>query len=223
MSTLPLIPSASLWGCELKYAWWTIEKSVDNVSLLVRLWVEMKKIVELLQEKRVSLLVRLWVEICCVYNNHPHKVVSLLVRLWVEIKLIELRLLIASRQPPCEAVSWNYWNSTRCFNILPSASLWGCELKYNCSVVNLLLISQPPCEAVSWNVFQWCQHGWVCVSLLVRLWVEITSFTTCNPLYSSASLWGCELKCPYLCSKVGFQRSASLWGCELKCSPYRQG
>ena len=76
--------------------------------------------------------------------------------------------------------------------------------------------SQPPCEAVSWNpavcaskyrlsvsllVRLWVEilqifHKYLrlVVSLLVRLWVEIqTAYNYCLQ-YTSASLWGCELK-----------------------------
>ena len=99
-----------------------------------------------------------------------------------------------------------------------SASLWGCELKSYPSVFPLFQLRQPPCEAVSWNdliiygTFRLCVSAslWGCelkcvvqqqsescdaVSLLVRLWVEIScpqSLRRCA--LRSASLWGCELK-----------------------------
>ena len=146
---------------------------------------------------RVSLLVRLWVEICCLSSLSPCMV----------------------RQPPREAVSWNgnalnisaeiiasasswgceltYINPHWCRNRLPSASSWGCELKY--MVVEQLL-------------------PWGYVSLLVRLWVEMCIMpsevhgserqppreavswntqgsTRWERTASSASSWGCELKC----------------------------
>ena len=99
--------------------------------------------------------------------------VSLLVRLWVEIDI--------------KGVVDNGY---------PSASSWGCELKCREYNVNYDYLSQPPREAVSWNfLIRWRQAGHKCqppreavswnlcvflapfcaqVSLLVRLWVEIT-------------------------------------------------
>ena len=121
-------------------------------------------------------------------------------------------------QPPCEAVSWNAsklpWQLAPFVSLLvrlwvemlsrrqmngsrPSASLWGCELKYHpyeffvsFRIVSLLVRlwvemlqclsifrgsdRQPPCEAVSWNA-------------------HISTSYARIPL--SASLWGCELKC----------------------------
>ena len=55
---------------------------------------------------------------------------------------------------------------------------------------------QPPCEAVSWNtnINPWCNRSSL-VSLLVRLWVEITGLPKYSESPPSASLWGCELKC----------------------------
>ena len=79
------------------------------------------------------------------------------------------------------------------------------------------------------------------VSLFVRLWVEMkrlllkvkmkrTSASSwgcelkCNPgctfrrTVQSASSWGCELKCVILPSRINVTWSASSWGCELKCN-----
>ena len=80
-------------------------------------------------------------------------------------------------QPPCEAVSWNEYMSSLTKLDIPSASLWGCELKlywytyprytqlsaslWGCELKYLrasllrLCCGQPPCEAVSWNVKHW--------------------------------------------------------------------
>ena len=145
--------------------------------------------------------------------------------------------------------------------VLWSASSWGCELKYY-SVSNLCLFPcQPPREAVSWNTITnlqqrdiYCQppreavswnilgitlvrntevsllvrlwveisfcnaiFSWSRVSLLVRLWVEISSpLTLALPMQSSASSWGCELKCQHLIPCHCQLLSASSWGCELK-------
>ena len=127
--------------------------------------------------------------------------------------------MLYNRQPPCEAVSWN----ASCF--CNSADAW----------------SQPPCEAVSWNDLEWVVPWWesssaslwgcelkfdgsldsalaTLVSLLVRLWVEMSMLIIYWLKLTSASLWGCELK--FLRKKGGLQAewSASLWGCELKSS-----
>ena len=78
-------------------------------------------------------------------------------------------------QPPCEAVSWNLVAYCIIPRDVPSASLWGCELK--CKVRGHTYrtgIRQPPCEAVSWNEYTDHKANIVeVVSLLVRLWVEI--------------------------------------------------
>ena len=55
--------SASLWGCELKYLSCNLINTLVTVSLLVRLWVEIRKKKTKRMEDLVSLLVRLWVEI----------------------------------------------------------------------------------------------------------------------------------------------------------------
>ena len=243
-------------------------------------------------------------------QGHPDDV-SLLVRLWVEMSWAFSWGSVLSRQPPCEAVSWNTLNRRRrslqvvsllvrlwvemsimsLFMVFPmpsaslwgcelkclqffrsvmpcrSASLWGCELKYQhterpehrqsvsllvrlwvemlcgvswlpshqrsaslwgCELKSLLLkccflsrCCQPPCEAVSWNnniinnflpptcvsllVRLWVEIDWdsrksphIAVSLLVRLWVEIDPVSFQDLGTTSASLWGCELKCQYL-------------------------
>ena len=111
------------------------------VSLLVRLWVEIK-INRLKQPERCR-------QPPCeavswnVYAQPNHKLnmcqppceavswntthvgqqqtpgsVSLLVRLWVEMKEISLKFLERVRQPPCEAVSWNKWRTVYQMNRL---------------------------------------------------------------------------------------------------------
>ena len=173
------------------------------------------------------------------------------------------------RQPPCEAVSWNTFVFIRRTHgvvsllvrlwveilmsrwkmpLIPSASLWGCELKWDLRVMVLTLLRQPPCEAVSWNssrtgglasarqsaslwgcelkyLFYVNRFSRIPVSLLVRLWVEMKKKGDRSyQISSSASLWGCELKCKGLYQRINGIRSASLWGCELKyfyCSMYK--
>ena len=123
----------------------------DEVSLLVRLWVEIHYLVSVEVTGTVSLLVRLWVEMPyrlnhnlhtqsaslwgCELKYHPFRVymgrlyVSLLVRLWVEINIHTTLERLPLCQPPCEAVSWNNDSETNVYTL-------------DC---------QPPCEAVSWN------------------------------------------------------------------------
>ena len=75
-------------------------------------------------------------------------------------------------QPPCEAVSWNVFTFHETF----------------------IAFGQPPCEAVSWNKNIRQTDPFYGVSLLVRLWVEITAPGSVGQTGKSASLWGCELK-----------------------------
>ena len=87
-----------------------------------------------------------WVPFSCIYFCQPPcEAVS-----WNSEA--HIRPEIQGRQPPCEAVSWN---------ITRSAALLRSE-------------SQPPCEAVSWNKFFLNTIKNKPVSLLVRLWVEMT-------------------------------------------------
>ena len=119
-------------------------------------------------------------------------------------------------QPPCEAVSWNV----------------------NGNSGLLYAVSQPPFEAVSWNFFccvslyglcvsllvrlwveiRYVRNGGqkVMVSLLVRLWVEMSAHTLMTDRWLSASLWGCELKYYSTGTPKAKNESASLWDCELK-------
>ena len=121
-------------------------------------------------------------------------------------------------QPPCEAVSWNIFLQLFQLCSFRSASLWGCELKYgtdnyNCKSSDVSLLVRLWVEiSKTVDVFGCCL-----VSLLVRLWVEIY-FRLCSWLCDnwSASLWGCELKCPPRTYTKQTCVSASLWGCELK-------
>ena len=99
-----------------------------------------------------------------------------------------------------------------------SASLWGCELKYDTwdsgneiPVVSLLVRLWIEIFGLSSD----CPQSMV--SLLVRLWIEMPARTgrvPTGPL--SASLWGCELKYGTKKKNGSGTQSASLWGCELK-------
>ena len=181
-----------LWVEIMSISW---DPEPKNVSLLVRLWVEILLPTALKSAVRrqppceavswniwfwlcccsstVSLLVRLWVEIIFCHHYTMLRFVSLLVRLWVEICNLTTIIWNIICQPPCEAVSWNV-------------------------IASFLTASkecQPPCEAVSWNSFSMASFTSLDVSLLVRLWVEMPVVADLNIRHSSASLWGCELKC----------------------------
>ena len=166
------LPSASSWGCELKYCCRCGNHLRRN---FVRLWVEM------IQCKYLSLwflssasswgcelkyyyLTFVQLRHCqplreaVSWNhgiNHRKEIiwpVSLFVRLWVEISLV------SSSRP----------------RKYMSASSWGCELKYVRQLKYTLVdCSQPLREAVSWNIW------------LMKLLI---------PELLSASSWGCELK-----------------------------
>ena len=143
----------------------------------------------------VSLLVRLWVEMATPLLSRKTSISS--ASLWG----CELKYQMSgsgsnfNRQPPCEAVSWNFnppvhsirhqvsllvrlWvemlSGIARYRLGLSASLWGCELKFDCLFAELPLISQPPCEAVSWNIRHKNKIHRDSVSLLVRLWVEMS-------------------------------------------------
>ena len=120
--------SASSWGCELKLIHFTRKRVVKVVSLFVRLWVEMQDVWRTVYRTRSA---SSWgCELKCNF---------LITSPW------------SPGQPLREAVSWNI--------ISRHITEFG--------------ESQPLREAVSWNTWTCCeQMGWL-VSLFVRLWVEI--------------------------------------------------
>ena len=142
----------------------------------------------------VSLLVRLWVEIWIIILN-PTKFLS--ASSWgCELKYITNTIYrIKNSQPPREAVSWNTYGIRRCS---PTRSQPPREaVSWNrINVRKKFTVSrQPPREAVSWNLKNVGLGNVTSVSLLVRLWVEIFRSRLCWSLCrSSASSWGCELK-----------------------------
>ena len=194
--------SASSWGCELKCYKYIIPHLLLNVSLLVRLWVEM---LNTLENTELSTSASSWgCELKCIKNCHhitplsqpPREAVS-----WN--KPINSDLGYNIRQPPREAVSWNTGNCRTCFTYTvsllvrlwveirisprlanssqPSASSWGCELKWFETNLMWVMSCQPPREAVSWNEPRNAKKTKGTVSLLVRLWVEM--------LYRACSWW----------------------------------
>ena len=122
-----------------------------DVSLLVRLWVEIKRFFFLKHTNTVSLLVRLWVEIflCCTLTTVVLSAslwgcelkclaflqlvivlaVSLLVRLWVEI-LVDIIIHQFKESASLWGCELKYDEQIKAHMISLSASLWGCELKY---------------------------------------------------------------------------------------------
>ena len=121
--------------------------------------------------------------------------VSLFVRLWVEM-----------------------YCDDKADSTFPSASSWGCELKYMSHALSLSIIRQPLREAVSWNTIKrmiWnsgksSASSWGCELKLTR---HIRNYV----VLMSASSWGCELKFLYPLPEYRSLSSASSWGCELKC------
>ena len=166
--------SASSWGCELKWCWlylqhvqeicqplreavswnwnsqWSSSRN-NTVSLFVRLWVEISGACLKCCKILVSLFVRLWVEIKIDVIPFSFVQVSLFVRLWVEISHLANTSMTRHRQPLREAVSWNTY-------------------PYNYVVLSN---GQPLREAVSWNDEFQSESNHYCVSLFVRLWVEM--------------------------------------------------
>ena len=114
-------------------------------------------------------------------------------------------------QPPREAVSWNTETGKSVKSGSPSASSWGCELKYVSVNYREPFKSQPPREAVSWNI--------ICIShashLLRQPPREAVSWNG-NDTESgasdtpSASSWGCELKCTWVRIPVWGQASCEV-------------
>ena len=145
----------------------------NPVSLLVRLWVEITLGMNTIGWRNVSLLVRLWVEILHQIKQSKGEKVSLLVRLWVEITSLKYLDYGKICQPPCEAVSWNTQGSDLFIQVVMSASLWGCELKYF-SFTHEVMSNE---SASLWG----CELKYESAS---EMWANIMS----------ASLWGCELK-----------------------------
>ena len=130
---------------------WTLAVSAATVSLLVRLWVEI-----LLVQAQISKPFQSASSWGCElkwesvlppvfqYRQPPREAVS-----WnLEVREEEL---LFYRQPPREAVSWNSTNVPVSYDMIKSASSWGCELKWWICKQPVTPTGQPPREAVSWN------------------------------------------------------------------------
>ena len=165
--------SASLWGCELKWFWKSVEtrkwKSASLWGCELKFFVffhdffsgrsaslwgcELKSLscLTICHYLFVSLLVRLWVEIYV--EIQPYKI-DKSASLWgCELKCKRQKSKCAIPQ------SASLWGCELKCKIQrnrslehASASLWGCELKYkNMKGEYMDELRQPPCEAVSWN------------------------------------------------------------------------
>ena len=145
------------------------------VSLLVRLWVEMPwPLIPVRPYPSASL----WgCELKCVpvLSTVPSTMSASLWGCELKCPYPKTAGILRYRQPPCEAVSWNIIRSEYTWDDCTSASLWGCELKYRTVKGGEQIDRQPPCEAVSWNASSNSDCIICCVSLLVRLWVEIAN------------------------------------------------
>ena len=166
--------SASSWGCELKYRYNYELDDVADVSLFVRLWVEMPRVGSSNGFHRRQPLRE-----AVSWNDYD-----------IEGNSVKLR------QPLREAVSWNitalYKNRGFLCQPLREAVSWNVRI----SVIVLIVSGQPLREAVSWNdeVEKAVQE------VSGQPLREAVSWNTVGkPKKSdnqmSASSWGCELKC----------------------------
>ena len=169
-----LISSASSWGCELKCLYHVLlGRCARRQPLREAVSWNVIADVACVPEEFVSLFVRLWVEMRSLLRIPLESLVSLFVRLWVEIVFPGIHPFRIGGQPLREAVSWNIQGPRYYRWRFSSASSWGCELKSPLTCNDL----------VSY-----------CVSLFVRLWVEMVYWRAWKWAGRSASSWGCELK-----------------------------
>ena len=143
----------------------------------------------------VILLVRMWVERGMEILMGYSRWVILLVRMWVERSLSSFVIFSSPCHPPCEDVSWKCrWNRTywRCGGHPPCEDV---SWKFCSDSCFIKLLSHPPCEDVSWKI------------------IAGTGF---EPVSSSSSMWGCELKRHLHQYHISVSPSSSMWGCELK-------
>ena len=122
-------PSASSWGCELKYG---IMPTIQKYNSSASSWgCELKSLWNIL---RVNNCIRQPLREAVSWNN-PCSTIS----------------AVQSSQPLREAVSWNVEQKVLTQDGKLSASSWGCELKCQGRRYPLLYSRQPLREAVSWN------------------------------------------------------------------------
>ena len=231
--------SASSWGCELKYLWTEATEGKYEVSLFVRLWVEMIPPRFTAVSSFVSLFVRLWVEIKSRKEQKPHPGRQPLREAVSWNNSANIIRIYRFRQPLREAVSWNTatFISTDGHYVSLFVRLWVeiiiLMLFLKRGIVSLFVrlwveiplpraIEVCTLSASSWGCelkyLRRIKHGKTyCVSLFVRLWVEIFSRQIMNDLLLVSlfvrlwvEIWYVERYIPWEC------RSASSWGCELK-------
>ena len=127
---LACFQSASSWGCELKFRSADRDDCVREVSLFVRLWVEIEQIrlytVWMMSASSWGCELKYLLHILFYYIQ----IVSLFVRLLVEITVEKFSMSDIRCQPLREAVSWNMTCDTLYLTTRSSVSSWGCKLKY---------------------------------------------------------------------------------------------
>ena len=166
--------SASSWGCELKSYLRAHNWLLPGVSLFMRLWVEMR-MMSLRKQSDISSASSWGCELKCDSVQRVIAVMQSASSWGCELKCFHCRILFFDDcQPLHEAVSWNRYSPrpiwgcevslfmrlwvemhltrTRAKFCTPSASSWGCELKY---VGDILFLA------------------FFFVSLFMRLWVEM--------------------------------------------------
>ena len=187
--------SASSWGCELKYRIRakrrTTQKSASSWGCELKYWQLLQNLLFQGQPLREAVS---W-NVLTVWKNWLMQIVSLFVRLWVEMTVRR------SSEPSMQsASSWGcelkWWElSGRCSRLdvslfvrlwveivknttsvsgSESASSWGCELKLIQKIKHIKKVT----SASSWGCElkydgQSVQMQMNCVSLFVRLWVEL--------------------------------------------------
>ena len=161
----------------------------------MRLWVEIEVISSKSTRFDVSLLVRLWVEMNC---SGSGAYLDSSASLWgCELKYPDLSFMknrIASASLwGCELKSYHFSQHTTDRPVSLLVRLW---------VEIPSVVSKRRRYSVSLLVRLWVEirifvhrFSQILVSLLVRLWVEMMHRTLKSVSMMSASLWGCELKC----------------------------
>ena len=186
--------SASSWGCELKYL--HMAESVLCSKSASSWGCELKGMQHFVsaKDKTVSLFVRLWVEILKIICQN-HKIAS--ASSWgCELKYSSRSFPFRFYgQPLREAVSWNNACAKQAVRLEESASSWGCELK--CSVWLTYAscrqsASSWGCELKYWWRLQYHEWSWSASSWGCELKYQMGRWRTLECW--SASSWGCELK-----------------------------
>ena len=206
--------SASSWGCELKFRCNINKDNVHSQPLREAVSWNIASATGT-EGSTVSLFVRLWVEINPVICLS--RITSSASSWGCELKYHEVRQKKRSPgQPLREAVSWNV-NHINCFIRKKSQPLRE-AVSWNdiCFMRRTVPSSQPLREAVSWNVGADCSGEKICVSLFVRLWVEMNPYKGWPTLLSQPLREAVSWNSVHPCGITPNLSSASSWGCELK-------